>query len=108
MDKSKKIMIGAIGTVVVAGGVIIGLILGRTPPKADLSTIHTEASTEAPAENKPQETKAPETEPSKAPEESVTAISAKVMTYTSGRYPLNIRRLSRWRMRKSRAGSMNI
>lgn len=39
MDKSKKIMIGAIGTVVVAGGVIIGLILGRTPPKADLSTI---------------------------------------------------------------------
>ena len=47
MDKSKKIMIGAIGTVVVAGGVIIGLILGRTPPKADLSTIHTEASTEA-------------------------------------------------------------
>ena len=41
MDKSKKIMIGAIGTVVVAGGVIIGLILGRTPPKADLSTIHT-------------------------------------------------------------------
>ena len=40
MDKSKKIMIGAIGTVVVAGGVIIGLILGRTPPKADLSTIH--------------------------------------------------------------------
>ena len=51
MDKSKKIMIGAIGTVVVAGGVIIGLILGRTPPKADLSTIHTEASTEAPAEN---------------------------------------------------------
>ena len=42
MDKSKKIMIGAIGTVVVAGGVIIGLILGRTPPKADLSTIHTE------------------------------------------------------------------
>ena len=28
MDKSKKIMIGAIGTVVVAGGVIIGLILG--------------------------------------------------------------------------------
>lgn len=85
MDKSKKIMIGAIGTVVVAGGVIIGLILGRTPPKADLSTIHTEASTEAPAENKPQETKAPETEPSKAPEESVTAISAKVMTYTSGK-----------------------
>ena len=78
-------MIGAIGTVVVAGGVIIGLILGRTPPKADLSTIHTEASTEAPAENKPQETKAPETEPSKAPEESVTAISAKVMTYTSGK-----------------------
>ena len=65
MDKSKKIMIGAIGTVVVAGGVIIGLILGRTPPKADLSTIHTEASTEAPAENKPQETKAPETEPSR-------------------------------------------
>ena len=29
MDKSKKIMIGAIGTVVVAGGVIIGLILGH-------------------------------------------------------------------------------
>ena len=57
MDKSKKIMIGAIGTVVVAGGVIIGLILGRTPPKADLSTIHTEASTEAPAENKPRKQK---------------------------------------------------
>ena len=34
MDKSKKIMIGAIGTVVVAGGVIIGLILGRTPAKS--------------------------------------------------------------------------
>ena len=49
MDKSKKIMIGAIGTVVVAGGVIIGLILGNVrQPKADLSTIHTEASRKLP------------------------------------------------------------
>lgn len=30
MDKNKKIMIGAIGAAVVAGGVAIGLIVSRT------------------------------------------------------------------------------
>lgn len=83
MDKNKKIMIGAIGTAVVAAGVMIGLILGRTPPKADLSTFHTEASTEAPAETSSPETEAPETEAQKAPEKPVSAISAEIMTYTS-------------------------
>lgn len=85
MDKNRKIMIGAIGTVVVAGGVIIGLILGRTPPKADLSTIHTEASTEALKETLPSETAAPETESQKAPEQPAAVISAEVMTYISGK-----------------------
>ena len=86
MDKNKKIMIGAIGTVVVAGGVIIGLILGRTPPKADLSTFHTEASSaEAPEETTPPKTSAPETKPQKAPEKPAAVISAEVMTYTSGK-----------------------
>ena len=99
MDKSKKIMIGAIGTVVVAGGVIIGLILGRTPPKADLSTIHTEASTEAPAENKPQETKAPETEPStlsvsceiiSADPKRLTAVYTGELSIEGGAHPSRI------------------
>lgn len=85
MDKNQKIMIGAIGTVVIAGGVIIGLILGRTPPKADLSTFHTEASTEAPAETIPPETSVPETEAQKAPEKPAAVISAEIMTYTAGK-----------------------
>lgn len=85
MDKNQKIMIGAIGTAVVAGGVIIGLILGRTPPKADLSTFHTEASTEASGETRPPETTVPETESQKAPEKPAAVISAEVMTYTAGK-----------------------
>ena len=48
MDTNKKILIGAIGAAVVIGGIAIGLLLSKTPEKADLSTIHTEAATEAP------------------------------------------------------------
>ena len=40
MDTNKKILIGAIGAAVVIGGVAIGLLLSKTPEKADLSTIH--------------------------------------------------------------------
>ena len=58
MDTNKKILIGAIGAAVVIGGVAIGLILSKTPEKADLSTIHTEAATEAPKETLPATTQA--------------------------------------------------
>ena len=64
MDTNKKILIGAIGAAVVIGGVAIGLLLSKTPEKADLSTIHTEAPTEAPTETLPPATQAPETEES--------------------------------------------
>ena len=40
MDTNKKILIGAIGAAVVIGGIAIGLLLSKTPEKADLSTIH--------------------------------------------------------------------
>ena len=87
MDKNKKIMIGAIGAAVVAGGVAIGLIVSRTPPKADLSTFHTEASTKAPTETevKPQETTVSETETTAKTEENAPRLSAVTATYTSGK-----------------------
>ena len=47
MDTNKKILIGAVSAAVVIGGTAIGLVLSQTPEKADLSTIHTEASAEA-------------------------------------------------------------
>ena len=37
MDTNKKILIGAIGAAVVIGGIAIGLLLSKTPEKADLS-----------------------------------------------------------------------
>ena len=69
MDTNKKILIGSIGALVVAGGVAIGLILSKTPEKADLSTIHTETATNAPRETlPPPSTEAPTTQ---APEETM-------------------------------------
>lgn len=86
MDTNKKILIGAIGAAVVIGGVAIGLILSKTPEKADLSTIHTEAATEAPKETLPATTQAPETEEStEAPEGAASSVSASIETYTSGK-----------------------
>ena len=53
MDTNKKILIGAIGAAVVIGGIAIGLLLSKTPEKADLSTIHTEAATKLPRKRFP-------------------------------------------------------
>ena len=86
MDTNKKILIGAIGAAVVIGGVAIGLLLSKTPEKADLSTIHTEAPTEAPTETLPPATQAPETEESQENQEgAVSSVSASIETYTSGK-----------------------
>lgn len=43
MDTNKKILIGAGAAVVIGGVAFTGLLLSKTPEKADLSTIHTEA-----------------------------------------------------------------
>lgn len=86
MDTNKKILIGAIGTAVVIGGVAIGLILSKTPEKADLSTIHTEAATKAPKETLPATTQAQETEETAESQEGATSsVSASIETYTSGK-----------------------
>ncbi|WP_027641617.1 hypothetical protein [Enterocloster clostridioformis] len=86
MDTNKKILIGAIGAAVVIGGVAIGLILSKTPEKADLSTIHTQAATEAPKESLPATTQAPETdETTEAQEGAASSVSASIETYTSGK-----------------------
>ena len=86
MDTNKKILIGAIGAAVVIGGVAIGLLLSKTPEKADLSTIPTEAPTEAPTETLPPATQAPETEESQENQEgAVSSVSASIETYTSGK-----------------------
>ena len=86
MDTNKKILIGAIGAAVVIGGIAIGLLLSKTPEKADLSTIHTEAPTEAPTETLPPATQAPETEESQENQEgAVSSVSASIETYTSGK-----------------------
>ena len=86
MDTNKKILIGAIGAAVVIGGVAIGLLLSKTPEKADLSTIHTEAPTEAPTETLPPATQVPETEESQENQEgAVSSVSASIETYTSGK-----------------------
>lgn len=86
MDTNKKILIGAIGAAVVIGGVAIGLILSKTPEKADLSTIHTEAATEAPKETLPATTRAQETEETAESQESAaSSVSASIETYTSGK-----------------------
>ena len=86
MDTNKKILIGAIGAAVVIGGVAIGLILSKTPEKADLSTIHTEAATGAPKETLPATTQAQETEETAESQESAaSSVSASIETYTSGK-----------------------
>ena len=86
MDTNKKILIGAIGAAVVIGGVAIGLILSKTPEKADLSTIHTEAATEAPKETLPATTQAQETEETAESQEgAASSVSASIETYTSGK-----------------------
>ena len=86
MDTNKKILIGAIGAAVVIGGVAIGLLLSKTPEKADLSTIHTEAATEAPKETLPATTQAQETEETAESQESAaSSVSASIETYTSGK-----------------------
>ena len=86
MDTNKKILIGAIGAAVVIGGIAIGLLLSKTPEKADLSTIHTEAATEAPKETLPAATQAPETEETtEGQEDAASSVSASIETYTSGK-----------------------
>ena len=86
MDTNKKILIGAIGAAVVIGGVAIGLILSKTPEKADLSTIHTAAATEAPKETLPATTQAQETEETAESQEgAASSVSASIETYTSGK-----------------------
>ena len=86
MDTNKKILIGAIGAAVVIGGIAIGLLLSKTPEKADLSTIHTEAATEAPKETLPATTQAQETEETAESQESAaSSVSASIETYTSGK-----------------------
>ena len=86
MDTNKKILIGAIGAAVVIGGIAIGLLLSKTPEKADLSTIHTEAATEAPKETLPAATQATETEETtEGQEDAASSVSASIETYTSGK-----------------------
>lgn len=86
MDTNKKILIGAIGAAVVIGGIAIGLLLSKTPEKADLSTIHTEAAAEAPKETLPAATQAPETEETtEGQEDAASSVSASIETYTSGK-----------------------
>lgn len=86
MDTNKKILIGAIGAAVVIGGVAIGLILSQTPKKADLSTIHIEAATEAEPETMAPSTEA-STEAPTTPDHAGTAssVTADIETYTSGK-----------------------
>lgn len=85
MDTNKKILIGAVSAAVVIGGTAIGLVLSQTPEKADLSTIHTEASAEAEPETMAPTTEAA-SEAATAPEHTGTAssIAADIETYTSG------------------------
>ena len=87
MNTNKKIIIGAISAAVVIGGVAIGFILSQTPEAADLSTIHTQAATEAPKETLAEST-APETTKAneETPDDAATASSviADLETYTSG------------------------
>jgi len=85
MDTNKKILIGAVSAAVVIGGAAIGLVLSQTPQKADLSTIHTEASAEAEPETMAPTTEAA-SEAAATPEHTGTAssIAADIKTYTSG------------------------
>lgn len=86
MDKNKKILIGAISAAVVVGGVAIGFILSKTPQKADLSTIHTQASTEDQKESTAPSTQAESTtESSTSPTDSASSVTADIETYTSGK-----------------------
>lgn len=83
MNTNRKIIIGVISAAVIIGGGAIGCILSRTPEPADLSTIHTQASTEAPKETMP-ETTAPETTAAQTTAAS-TNVTADIETYTSGK-----------------------
>ena len=86
MDTNRKILIGTISAVVVIGGVAIGLILSKTPEKADLSTIHTEAASEAQKETLPPTTAASaasEATPSNAG--TASGVTADIQTYTNGK-----------------------
>lgn len=86
MDTNKKVLIGAIAAAVVIGGTAIGFILSRTPEKADLSSIHTEAATEPVKETMAPEpsTEAPTQSTETAPE-AASNITASIETYTSGK-----------------------
>lgn len=81
MNTNKKILIGAISTAVVIGGVTIGFILSKSPEPADLSTIHTQASAETEKETLP-ETSAPETTVPQKETEAVRRVTADLATYT--------------------------
>jgi hypothetical protein len=89
MDTNKKVLIGAIGAAVVIGGAAIGFVLSRTPEKADLSSIHTEAAAETQkatmAAPKETETTASVPEETKKEENASSNITTKMETYTSGK-----------------------
>lgn len=85
MDINKKILIGAISGAVIIGGTIIGFILSQTPKKADLSTIHTEAATQAEPETMAPSGQTPsESLNSQDKEATASGIAAEIETYTSG------------------------
>ena len=108
MDTNKKILIGAIGAAVVIGGIAIGLLLSKTPEKADLSTIHTEAATEAPKETLPAATQAPETEETtEGQEDAASSVSASIETIHPERYLSSILRWTRWMTPQRRTRLMN-
>ena len=102
MDTNKKILIGAIGAAVVIGGIAIGLLLSKTPEKADLSTIHTEAATEAPKETLPAATQAPETEETTEGQEDAASRPIHPERYLS-----SILRWTRWMTPQRRTRLMN-
>ena len=105
MDTNKKILIGAIGAAVVIGGVAIGLLLSKTPEKADLSTIHTEAATEAPKETLPAATQAPETEETRKTLPPVFLLPLRPIH--PERYLSSILRWTRWMTPQRRTRLMN-
>lgn len=86
MDKNKKILIGAISAAVVVGGVAIGFILSKTPQKADLSTIHTQASTEVQKETtEPVSQTETSTDNSTGETDAASSVTADIETYASGK-----------------------
>ena len=108
MDTNKKILIGAIGAAVVIGGIAIGLLLSKTPEKADLSTIHTEAATEAPKETLPAATQLRrQRRPQKARKTLLPVFPLPSRPIHPERYLSSILRWTRWMTPQRRTRLMN-